>query len=98
MRARSDAAYVRHAAVDCVTQLASTRAILARYPGIAGRFPPLREALERGDAILYTQCEAWLALWHGKTLPIARADDGRRAGNQGVCPEARSIRDVFKAP
>jgi hypothetical protein len=53
---------------------ASTRAILAKYPDIAERLPPLRGPLERGKDISYTQWEAWLALYHGKALLIAQAD------------------------
>jgi tetratricopeptide (TPR) repeat protein len=53
---------------------ASTRAILAKYPDISKRFPPLRKLLKRGEAISYTQWEAWLALYHGKPLLIAQAD------------------------
>jgi hypothetical protein len=59
---------------------ASTRAILDKYPDIAARFPPLGEALARGEDICYTQWEAWLALYHGKTLLIARAGDGAPRG------------------
>jgi hypothetical protein len=59
---------------------ASTRAILARYPDIVGRLPPLREVLERGEDISYTQWEAWLALYHGKPLLIARANEAAPRG------------------
>jgi hypothetical protein len=51
----------------------STRAILKKYPELAGRFAGLREALARGEDISYTQWEAWLAIWHGKPLLIAQA-------------------------
>jgi hypothetical protein len=54
---------------------ASTAAILMKYPDIAEKLPPLREPLDKGLGISYTQWEAWLALYHGKALLIAKADD-----------------------
>jgi hypothetical protein len=60
---------------------ASTRAILAKYPDIAGRIPPLGVALAGGEEISYTQWEAWLALLHNKPLLIAQA--GADAENLG---------------
>jgi hypothetical protein len=59
---------------------ASTKAILAKYPDIAERLPPLREPLERGEDISYTQWEAWLALYHRKALLIAQADSAAPRG------------------
>jgi hypothetical protein len=53
----------------------STRVILEKCPGIAERFPPLGEALAEGEAISYTQWEAWLALYYGKRLLIAQAKE-----------------------
>jgi hypothetical protein len=58
----------------------STQAIRTKYPDIAERLPPLRELLERGDDISYTQWEAWLALYHGKRLFIAQADHAAPRG------------------
>jgi hypothetical protein len=49
--------------------------MLAKYPDLPDRFPPLRQPLADGRAISYTQWEAWLALYHRKPLVIARADD-----------------------
>src|SRR5215475_12194928 len=46
----------------------STRAMLAKYPQLPVRLPPLRQPLAEGRAISYTQWEAWLALYHGKRL------------------------------
>jgi tetratricopeptide (TPR) repeat protein len=60
---------------------ASMRAILAKYPDIAGKLPPLGAALDRGEEISYTQWEAWLALLHDKPLLIAQA--GADAENLG---------------
>jgi hypothetical protein len=59
---------------------ASTAAIIAKYPDIAEKLPPLREPLDKGLGISYTQWEAWLALYHGKALLIAKADDAAPRG------------------
>ena len=59
---------------------ASTTAILTKYPDIAEKLPPLREPLDKGLGISYTQWEAWLALYHGKVLLIARAEDAAPRG------------------
>jgi hypothetical protein len=53
---------------------ASTAAILAKYPDLAEKIPPLKEPLTKGEGISYTQWEAWLAIYHGKALLIAQAD------------------------
>ncbi|MGA8169626.1 MAG: tetratricopeptide repeat protein [Methylocystis sp.] len=55
-------------------------ALLVKYPDIAKELPPLGEALKCGAAISYTQWEAWLALYHGKLLLIAKAADGAERG------------------
>jgi tetratricopeptide (TPR) repeat protein len=69
---------------------ASTDAVLANYPDLAGRFPPLRELLERGEEISYTQWEAWLALYHGKPLVIAQAGAGAVSRGPEFEPTAAS--------
>src|SRR3984893_17399476 len=56
----------------------SSEAILGKYPGLPRKFPPLGEALEKDEPISYTQWEAWLALYHGKVLLIAKADEEER--------------------
>jgi hypothetical protein len=58
----------------------STTSILAKYPGLPDRLPPLRQPLAGGLAISYTQWEAWLALYHRKPLVIAKADDAAPRG------------------
>jgi tetratricopeptide (TPR) repeat protein len=58
----------------------STKSILAKYPDLPDRLPPLRQPLADSLAISYTQWEAWLALYHGKLLVIAKADDAARRG------------------
>lgn len=54
----------------------SVAAIRRRYPDLAQRIPVLQPCL-RADApaLSYTQWEAWLALYHGKTLVIAVPHD-----------------------
>ncbi|MGC2220875.1 MAG: tetratricopeptide repeat protein [Methylocella sp.] len=58
----------------------STKAILDRYPDLPGKLPPLGDALAKGIGISYTQWEAWLALYHGKVLLIAKAADAAPRG------------------
>ncbi len=53
---------------------ASTTSVILKYPDIAERLSPLRELVEQGLGISYTQWEAWLALYHGKALLIATPD------------------------
>jgi hypothetical protein len=47
---------------------------------LAEKLPPLTEALAQGTPISYTQWEAWLALYHGTVLLIAKADDAAPRG------------------
>src|SRR5208337_620743 len=51
------------------------RELRAKHRDLADRLPPLGEALGSGARISYTQWEAWLALYHGKLLVIAKAAD-----------------------
>jgi hypothetical protein len=53
---------------------------VARYPDLADKLPPLGEAMRIGSGVSYTQWEAWLALYHGKLLFIAKADDSAARG------------------
>lgn len=62
-----------------VAKPASTKAVLAKYLDIRHRLPPLWDALEEGG-VSYTQWEAWLALYHGKLLLIAEADQAAPRG------------------
>src|SRR5215471_6974575 len=48
-------------------------ALLAKYPDLPAKLPPLGTALKDGAGVSYTQWEAWLALYHGKLLLIAEA-------------------------
>jgi tetratricopeptide (TPR) repeat protein len=58
----------------------STRSMLTKYSDLPDKVPPLRQPLADGLAISYTQWEAWLALYHGKPLVIAKADDSAPRG------------------
>jgi hypothetical protein len=60
----------------------STKSMLSKYPNLPGGLLPLRQPLADGLAISYTQWEAWLALYHGKLLVIAKADDAAPRGPQ----------------
>ncbi len=57
-------------------------ALLARHPDLKTRLPPLGAAIEAGEAISYTQWEAWLALYFCKDLevvmPASRGKRGRK--------------------
>jgi len=50
------------------------QALLRKYEDFRAKLPPLDDALRSGEPISYTQWEAWLALYHGKTLLIAKAE------------------------
>src|SRR5262249_40129743 len=63
-----------------MAQPASTDVLLAQHPDIVDRLPPLHDLIERGEAIAYTQWEAWLALYHGKPLLVVQPDDGAPRG------------------
>lgn len=55
-----------------LAQAPSVAVIRQRYPDFDKRLPPLGPFLQlEGPALSYTQWEAWLALYHGKTLIIA---------------------------
>ncbi len=59
-----------------LAQPPSLALIRQRYPDLGSRLPPLAPFLEDGaPALSYTQWEAWLALYHRKTLLIAVPED-----------------------
>ena len=62
--------------------------ILTKYPDLVDKVPPLREPLENGLGISYTQWEAWLAIYHGKPLLIAEANDDAPRGPDYAPTEA----------
>jgi uncharacterized protein DUF4062 len=49
------------------------QALLAKHSDLQSKLPPLHEALANGALIPFTQWEAWLALYHGKSLMIVKA-------------------------
>ena len=49
------------------------RELIAKHRNLPEKLPPLGEAIKKGAAIAYTQWEAWLALYHVKTLLVAKA-------------------------
>jgi hypothetical protein len=59
---------------------AQQQALIAKYPALPAKLPPLGEALRAGLCLPYTQWEAWLALHHGKPLMIAKAAEGAPRG------------------
>jgi tetratricopeptide (TPR) repeat protein len=76
----------------------STRSMLAKYPDLPDRLPPLRQPLADGLAISYTQWEAWLAVYHGKLLVIAKADDAAPRGpNYAPTDAARAVQQEHLA-
>jgi tetratricopeptide (TPR) repeat protein len=74
--------YIAHcdAVVHLVGEMCGTaaderqqRALFAKHSDLQSRLPPLGESLKHGVRLPYTQWEAWLALYHGKSLLIAKA-------------------------
>ena len=81
--------YIAHC--DCIVHLVGDMtgstplkrdadALLAKYPDLTAKLPPLGEALLAGVEVAYTQWEAWLALYHRKLLFIAKAADKAERG------------------
>jgi hypothetical protein len=64
------------------------RALRTKYPHLADKLPPLGEALRRGAGVSYTQWEAWLALYHGKLLFIAKAAETAERGPKYIATDA----------
>ena len=57
------------------------RALLAKYPDLVQqRLAALGEALKTRVAVSYTHWEAWLALYHGKQLYVAKAAQAEQRG------------------
>ncbi len=55
-------------------------ALRAKYPDLEKKLSPLGEALRDCLGVSYTQWEAWLALYHGRLLFIAKAADSAERG------------------
>ena len=58
----------------------ASSALHKKYPDLANKLPPLREALKSGVGVSYTQWEAWLAIYHGALLFIAKAAETAERG------------------
>jgi tetratricopeptide (TPR) repeat protein len=56
------------------------RALLAKHPDLPIKLPPLGQAFKNGVCLSYTQWEAWLALYHGKPLLIAKTVEAAPRG------------------
>ena len=73
-------------------------ALLAKRPDLPTKLPPLTAALEDGVGVSYTQWEAWLALYHGKLLLIAKAAETAERGPQYAPTDAsRTAQDAHLA-
>jgi tetratricopeptide (TPR) repeat protein len=48
-------------------------ALRQKYPDLTDKLPPLGEALRSSGGVSYTHWEAWLAIYHGTLLFIAKA-------------------------
>jgi hypothetical protein len=64
------------------------RALLAKYSDLEQKLPPVGEALRGGACLPYTQWEAWLGLYHGKPLMIAKAKATARRGPKYAADDA----------
>ncbi len=62
------------------------QALLGRHPDLAQRLTPLAEALKDRLPISYTQWEAWLTLYYGKPLLIAKAATTAPREGPGYAP------------
>jgi hypothetical protein len=56
------------------------QALLTKHSDLLSKLPPLYEALANSALIPFTQWEAWLALYHGKSLMIAKASPAAPRG------------------
>jgi hypothetical protein len=73
-------------------------ALVAKYPDLPTKLPPLSEALKVGVGVSYTQWEAWLALYHGKRLLIARAaETADREPKYRPTDDSRTAQDAHLA-
>ena len=63
-------------------------ALVGKHRDLVERLPPLGEARKKSLAISYTQWEAWLALYHGKLLFIAKAEAAAPRGPNYAATDA----------
>jgi hypothetical protein len=64
------------------------QALLAKRSDLQSKLPPVGEAIKNVACLPYTQWEAWLALYHGKQLYVARPDAGAPRGPRFAPTEA----------
>jgi Domain of unknown function (DUF4062) len=62
----------------------NVEALFAKYPSLAMDWPPLGN----GEAVSYTQWEAWLALYHRKELYIVEAAESAARGPRYAATDA----------
>src|SRR5271166_28402 len=67
------------------------QALLAKHSDLQSKLPPLGEALKSGVCPPYTQWEAWLALYHGKSLLIAKAKKAAPRGPKYTPTDASRV-------
>jgi tetratricopeptide (TPR) repeat protein len=73
-------------------------ALRAKYRDLVDKLPPLGEALRNGLGVSYTHWEAWLALYHGKLLFIAKvADSAARGPNSTPTAASRAAQATHLA-
>jgi tetratricopeptide (TPR) repeat protein len=70
------------------------QAVLAKHSDLLQKLPPLGEALNKGLCLPYTQWEAWLALYRGKPLMIAKAIEEAPRGPNYAPTDASSEAQV----
>ena len=88
---------VVHLAGDMTGSAPGEAALIAlrtKYPDLADKLPPLGEALQSGAGVSYTQWEAWLALYHGKLLFIAKAAETAERGPNHMPTDASRAAQV----
>ncbi len=72
---------------------AGVAALTERYPDFVARIPGLRKHLAQGgEPLPYQQWEAWLALYHGKQLVVARPSPDARPSPKHAPNESQMAR------
>jgi hypothetical protein len=76
------------------TDVREQSALVAKHSDLQSKLPPLGEALKSGVCLPYTQWEAWLALYHGKPLLIAKAKTAAPRGPRFATDDASRAAQV----
>ena len=61
-------------------EVRSVARIQEMHPDLIDKLPPLKQALDEGESLSYTQWEAWLAHYHGKALLVVRPTEAAPRG------------------